>query len=141
MERSQASEGNRLAVVVMVCCLMVCELGQGTWSWSLSFLTCKTGIMQGPYAQAWLQGSNALRILEQGRSPDSCPQSQMLACVRAQSLQSCPTLRPHGLQPTRLLCPWDSPGKDTGVGSQALLQGIFPTQGSNPGLYVFCTGN
>ena len=92
MERSQASEGNRLAVVVMVCCLMVCELRQGTWSWSLSFLTCKTEIMQGPYAQAWLQGSNALRILEQGRSPDSWPQSQLLACVRAQSLQSCPTL-------------------------------------------------
>ena len=31
----------------------------------------------------------------------------------------------------RLLCPWDSPGKDTGVGCHALLQGIFPTQGSN----------
>ena len=37
----------------------------------------------------------------------------------------------HGLQPPRLLCPWDSPGKDTGVGCHALLQGIFPTQGSN----------
>ena len=34
----------------------------------------------------------------------------------------------------RLLCPWDSPGKNTGVGCHALLQGIFPTQGSNPGL-------
>ena len=30
------------------------------------------------------------------------------------------------------LCPWDSPGKNTGVGCHALLQGIFPTQGSNP---------
>ena len=36
--------------------------------------------------------------------------------------QSCPTLRPHGLQPTRLLCPWDFPGKDTGVGSHFFLQ-------------------
>ena len=44
------------------------------------------------------------------------------------------SLRPHGLQPTRLLCPWDSPGKSTGVGCHILLQGIFPTQGSNPGL-------
>ncbi|XP_055426747.1 uncharacterized protein LOC129645509 [Bubalus kerabau] len=34
----------------------------------------------------------------------------------------------------RLLCPWDSPGKNTGVGCHALLQRIFPTQGSNPGL-------
>ena len=44
------------------------------------------------------------------------------------------SLRPHGLQPTRLLCPWDFPGQDTGVGCYFLLQGIFPTQGSNPGL-------
>ena len=41
---------------------------------------------------------------------------------------------PHGLQPTRLLRPWDSPGENTGVGCLFLLQGIFPTQGSNPGL-------
>ena len=34
----------------------------------------------------------------------------------------------------RLLCPWDYPGKTTGVGSYSLLQVIFPTQGSNPGL-------
>ena len=32
----------------------------------------------------------------------------------------------------RLLCPWDSPGKTTGVGGHALLQGTFPTQGLNP---------
>ena len=37
------------------------------------------------------------------------------------------SLRPHGLWPTRLLCPWDAPGKNTGVGSPFLLQGIFPT--------------
>ena len=42
----------------------------------------------------------------------------------------CPTLlRPHGLQPARLLCPWDSPGKNTGVGCHFLLQGVFLTQG------------
>ena len=35
---------------------------------------------------------------------------------------------------TRLLCPWDFPGKNTGVDCHFLLQGIFPTQGSNPGL-------
>ena len=44
------------------------------------------------------------------------------------------SLWPHGLGPARLLCPWNSPGKNTGVGSCSLLQGIFPTQGSNPGL-------
>ena len=36
--------------------------------------------------------------------------------------------------PTRLLCPWDFPGKSTGVGCHSLLQGIFPTQGLNPRL-------
>ena len=42
------------------------------------------------------------------------------------------SLQPHGLKPTRLLCPWDSPGKNTGGGCHFLLQGIFLTQGSNP---------
>ena len=44
------------------------------------------------------------------------------------------SLRPHGLQPTRLLRSWDFPGKNTGMGCHFLLQGIFLTQGSNPGL-------
>ena len=46
------------------------------------------------------------------------------------------SLRPYGLRPTRILCPWDSPGKNTGVGCHALLQGIFPTQGSNLCLFT-----
>ena len=41
---------------------------------------------------------------------------------------------PYGLQPARFLCPWDSPGKNTRVGSHPLLQEIIPTQGSNLGL-------
>ena len=41
------------------------------------------------------------------------------------------SLQLHGL---RLLCLWNSPGKNTGVGSHSLLQGIFPTQGLNPDL-------
>ena len=44
------------------------------------------------------------------------------------------SLQPHGLQPTRLLHPWDFPGKNTGVGCHFLLQEIFPTQGLNPSL-------
>ena len=44
------------------------------------------------------------------------------------------SFRPRGLYPTRLLCPWDSLGKNTEMGCHALVQGIFPTQGSNPGL-------
>ena len=44
------------------------------------------------------------------------------------------SLQPHGQYPTRLRHPWESPGKNTGVGCHFLLQGIFPTQGSNLGL-------
>ena len=40
------------------------------------------------------------------------------------------------LQPARLLCPWDFPGKNTGVDCHFILQGIFPTQGSNS--HLFC---
>ena len=56
------------------------------------------------------------------------------AAAAAKSLQSYLTVRPHKWQPTRPPCPWDSPGKNTGVGCHFLLQGIFPTQGSNLGL-------
>ena len=44
------------------------------------------------------------------------------------------SLWPCGLQPSRLLCPWDSPGKNTGVSCHTLFQGLFPTQGLNPRL-------
>ena len=44
------------------------------------------------------------------------------AAAAAKALQSCPTVRPHRRQPTRLRPPWDSPGKNTGVGSHFLLQ-------------------
>ena len=56
------------------------------------------------------------------------------ACVCAKSLSVSDSLRPNGLQPAKVLCLWDSPGKNTGVGCHALLQGIFPTQGWNPRL-------
>ena len=45
------------------------------------------------------------------------------AAAAAKSLQSCPdSVRPHRRQPTRLPCPWDSPGKNTGVGCHFCLQ-------------------
>ena len=46
--------------------------------------------------------------------------------------KSCPTLlQTHGLKLARCFCPWDFPGKNTGVGCHFLLQGIFLTQESN----------
>ena len=54
--------------------------------------------------------------------------------VKALVTQLCLTVCARGLQPARLLCPWDSSGKNTGVGCHAL---IFLTQGSNLGLLHF----
>ena len=62
----------------------------------------------------------------------SCPLS--LSLVSIYFVLSCSvvsdSLGPHGLY----CSPWNSPGQNTGVGSLSLLQGIFPTQGSNPGV-------
>ena len=44
------------------------------------------------------------------------------------------SLQPHGLWPTRLLCPWGSLGKNIGVDCHSLLQRLFRTQGLNSGL-------
>ena len=57
----------------------------------------------------------------------------LIICRCCLVTKSCLTLLgPHGLWPTKFLCPWDFLGKNTGVGCQFLLQGIFLTQGSNP---------
>ena len=53
-------------------------------------------------------------------------------CARSVIQSSLTCCNPRGLQPTRLLCPRDFPDENAGVGCCFLLQGIFPTQGSNP---------
>ena len=65
-------------------------------------------------------GSSVPGIL-QARTLEWAAISFSNACI-AKLLQSCPTLRPHKWQPTMLLRPWDSPGKNTGVGCYFLLQ-------------------
>ena len=67
-----------------------------------------------------------------GKTPFTTPYIFLLVLSCFKSL----LLRPHGQQPTRLRRPWDFPGKNTGVGCHFLLQGIFPTQESNPGLLL-----
>ena len=71
----------------------------------------------------------------------SCQFTGLLKNLESESV-SCSvvsdSLRPHGLQSARLLCLWNFPGKNTwerkGLGCHSLLQRIFSTQGSNPGL-------
>ena len=75
------------------------------------------------------------------RHPRAWPTPALLwvcVCARAVTSLVSDSAWPHGFWPARLLCPWHFPGKDTGVGCHALLQGIFPTQGSNLCSCVFC---
>ena len=62
-------------------------------------------------------------------------QGNLLTHMKVKMLvtQLCPTSVTPWTVAARLLSPWNSPGKNTGVGYHFLLQGIFPTQGSNPG--------
>ena len=97
-------------------------------SWSLA-----SGILQMHIINFW-----ELCPREMGRWHSHTTQARLLTfkCIYLLLLvtQSSPTLcHPPG-ESARLLCPWDSPGKGTGVGSHFLLWGIFPTQGLNPGL-------
>ena len=80
-------------------------------------------------------GSNLVTLPEGPYFPKSLPGSQLLLLLFSHWVVS-DSLRPHGLQPTRLLCPWDLRGKNTGVGCHFLLQGIFPTQGLHPSLLL-----
>ena len=77
-------------------------------------------------------GELLLRLIDFVQKCSKIPTS-VSACscaVLSHSVMSA-SLQLHGLQPTRLLCPWDSPGKNTGVGCHAFLQGIFWIQVSN----------
>ena len=89
----------------------------------------------------------------EGQTDTCCPEQQAICLgrgwgsqVRDLNQKVQPRLRTLGTQahmplenfirqivaPRRLLCPWDSPGKNTGMGCHFLLQGIFPTPGANP---------
>ena len=74
--------------------------------------------------------STANRWIQSSCAPSPTPAVKQLHCIQKYIY----IVYRRGLQPTRLLCPWDSPGKDTGAGCHFLLQGNFLTQGSNRGL-------
>ena len=89
---------------------LVLASSDSVWSLSpfLSSLLVRKGPRTGHHGQLW----NALCRI----SSESC------------------SVVSNSLRPHRLYSPWNSPGQNTGVGSLSLLQGIFPTQGLNPGL-------
>ena len=86
---------------------------EGTWAWPLH----RIGILK-----LWLWETPSIHLAQTNECSAVLPSP--FSCI--QLFTALWTV------PTRLLCPWDSPGKNTGVGCHALLQGIFPIQGSNP---------
>ena len=70
------------------------------------------------------------------QQPSTTRQNPPTAKVKVLVAQLCLTLC-HPIDLARLLCAWNSPRKNTGVGCHSLLQGIFPTQGSNLG-FLHC---
>ena len=84
-----------------------------------------------PYGKkrAWIKEQNTGTIKNMGQNQEH----SVYVCVLSGSVVS-NSLQPHGLWPTRLLCPWDFPSKNIGAGCYFLLQGIFSNHGSNPRL-------
>ena len=79
-----------------------------------------------------MKKNNMGQITKYVKTGGICSQSlseYYLWCLQACSVMS-DSLQPHGL-PASILCPRDSPGKNTGVGCHFLLQEVFPTQESN----------
>ena len=60
--------------------------------------------------------------------------------LSAKLYQSCPTQQPYGLQPARLLCPWDSPGRNTGVVAISYSRGSSQSRDWTHVSFVSCFG-
>ena len=100
------------------------------WNTSPQYVRIENGDWYGEVirSQGWVL-TNGINVLIKKTLESSLLPSAMCACMLSCSVMF-DFLLPLGLQPTRLLCPWNSP-KNTGFGCHFLLQGIFPTQGSN----------
>ena len=87
-----------------------------------------------PLQQAWVQSQvRELRShMLQNRAKEIKVRSESVSCSVISD-----SLWPHELQPTRLLCPWNSPDKKTGVGKPFPSPGDLPNPGIKPGCHVF----
>ena len=97
------------------------------WLWRPSRLR-----RQGDKARSQPWRISGQKNSEQKWGQDEGLGAKLLIRIGLCCAQSRPTLQAHKLQSPGFLCSWDSPGKNTGVGCHFLLQGIFPTQESNP---------
>ena len=106
--------------VTILRCSVTCGNSHIIWKW-LALHSCQWNPGQG--IEMLFHVEYRSQCMWKCRLPKSESSSSESHSVMSDSLQ------PHGLY-----SPWNSPGQNTGEGSLSLLQGIFPTQGSNPGL-------
>ena len=107
-----------------------CQLGR-----SCFFEMITQGQLRGPVAGWTVLRAETEPQMFSVKLPSRLQTSRLTKLFFTHSVMS-DLFQPHGLQPIRLLCPWDFPGKNTGVSCHFLLQGIFLTQGSNQ--HVLC---
>ena len=104
---------------------------QHNWESIYSFNSCYN--IASPL-QSWEQGTKVKTTCSRARQGVKIAFFFLFTQISLILLFSCSvmyrSLIPHGLQPAWLLCAWNSPGKNTAVGSHSLLRGIFPTQGA-----------
>ena len=112
---------------------------------SITTLSQPQGPLTGIIATASLaQSKRAIRVIFKMLGQilsHFCPKSSKIL-MKSESVSRSVvsnSLWPHGLWPTRLLCPWNSPGKNIGVGCHSLFQGIFPTPGIKPMFLILQT--
>ena len=99
---------------------------------SSNSLYVKSSKMSKKYKKCYF-GSNSNLNFQRFRPQFFLTYYDELCCCYSLFIKpSLTVMRPHGLQPSRLLCPWDFPGKNSRVGFHFFLQGIFPMQRSNP---------
>ena len=75
-----------------------------------------------PKSDCWYDGCYTKKLLQNLGNTDRFKTNHMKSKNQCMLVMS-NSLRPHGLQPIRLLCPWDSPGKSKRISCQFLLQG------------------
>ena len=122
-----------LPTIISVSLLFICHMEARLFFIWIIFFPSKNHLLASSHTPNSAKASNGLHDLWSSLSPTLCLFNGLCAlCLVA---QSCPTLcDPLNYRPPGSFVHGDSPGKNTGAGCHALLQGIFPTQGSNSGL-------
>ena len=103
------------------------QVSRSSSAWDQKFSSCSASVLSGGPVKLLFKSTVLVKNL-----PDTYVYIHLCTCVCVQSLRHIQLFAIYGLQPARLLCPWDSPGKNTGVGCHFLFQGVFPTPGIEP---------